>query len=111
MFSKAALEALERTHQIQVRSKDAELQRMKRDMDDALQRHNREQRVLIGVIHKIGMKTLGDHIENRLPKRPTSWLKIQRATLGQPVVSFAFPQLGSAKCTVATTRSLRVVVL
>jgi hypothetical protein len=89
------LEELETAHRIQIKSKEAELQGLKRDMDEMLQRNSREQRVLMGVIQKFGMKNLTSHIEERLPKQPTSWLKIQRASLGQPVVSSAFP-LGSA---------------
>jgi hypothetical protein len=55
-----------------------------------------EQRVLIGVIHQIGIKTIGDHSENRLPKWPTNWLKIQCATLGPPVVCLTIKSAAGA---------------
>jgi len=83
--SPAALEELESNHRSQIKAKEDELQKQKRDLDDIIQRYHREQRILLGVIHKLGMKTLTGHIESHLSNRPTSWLKIQRATLGQPV--------------------------
>lgn len=84
---KVAFEELESNHRTQIKAKEDGLQKLKRDLDDVVQRYYREQRVMLSVIHKLGMKTLTDHIEGHLPNQPTSWLKMQRATLGQPVVS------------------------
>jgi protein HOOK3 len=87
------LEELENTHRLQIKAKEEEVQKLKRDLDDMVQRYYREQKVLLSVIHKSGMKTLRNHLEDRLPKQPTSWLKIQRATFGQPVVSTLFARM------------------
>ena len=74
-------------HRAQLKTKEDELHKLKRELDDMLQRYHREQKVLLGIIHKSGMKTLSHHLESQLSPQHTSWLKKQRATLGQPVVS------------------------
>jgi hypothetical protein len=72
---------------MQIKSKEDELQKLRRDLEDLLQRYHREQKVLLGIVHKSGINTLSNHLEGQLSPQPTSWLKKQRATLGQPVVS------------------------
>ena len=75
----ASLEEFESKHRSELKAKEDELDKMRRDVEEMLQRHSSEIKVLKTVIHKF---------DDRMPKQPTSWLKIQRATSGQPVVGF-----------------------
>lgn len=93
---KAALEELDHTHRSQLKFKEEELHSMKREMDELIAGHRLQVRTLMGIIQKHGMKVMNNHIEVRLSKQPSSWLKMQRATSGQMVVRDLFT-LGSSR--------------
>lgn len=71
-----------------MKAKEEEMQKIKKDMDDLIQTHQKQVRVLMGVIHRAGMVTITEHIQNKLPNQKTRWLKKQRADLVPRVVRF-----------------------
>ncbi|KAJ7074380.1 HOOK protein-domain-containing protein [Mycena amicta] len=57
-----------------------ELARQKRLMSDSIKRYRREQEVMLGAVHAMGMRTMRGHI-GAAQQQPSSWLGTQRKTL------------------------------
>ncbi|GBE82526.1 predicted protein [Sparassis crispa] len=85
MASPAAFEEAEGSYRSQVKILEEDLARQKRLMSDMITRYRREQALMLGYVHNIGMKTARDHLGNQQQNRPnpTSWLPQQRRNLGQ----------------------------
>ena len=88
LIKKGDLNESENIYRRQLEMKDEELLRIKQRMDEVIERHYREMRVIMGVVVRFGVKTISEHIREKQLKEPTSWLKLQRISIGQPVVSF-----------------------
>ncbi|EJF62459.1 HOOK-domain-containing protein [Dichomitus squalens LYAD-421 SS1] len=80
-----AFEEAETSYRSQIRILEDDLARQKRLLSEATNRYRREQALMLGAIHNMGMHTTRDQLgyaKQQSQPGPTSWLKQQRQNVG-----------------------------
>ncbi|KAK7023834.1 HOOK protein-domain-containing protein [Favolaschia claudopus] len=72
-------EEAEASFRSQIRILEEDVSRQKRLMSDSMKRYKREQELMLGAIHALGMRTARNHLN--VPQQPSSWMSVQRKTL------------------------------
>ncbi|KAF7322701.1 hypothetical protein HMN09_00048900 [Mycena chlorophos] len=73
-------EEAETSFRAQIKILEEELARQKRLMSDSIKRYRREQELMLGAIHTMGMRTMRGHV-GAAQQQPSSWLGTQRKTI------------------------------
>ncbi|KAJ7168076.1 HOOK protein-domain-containing protein [Mycena crocata] len=72
-------EEAETSFRSQIRILEEEVARQKRLLSDSTKRYRREQELMLGAVHAMGMRTARNHLG--VPQQPSSWMSMQRKTL------------------------------
>ncbi|KAJ6513784.1 HOOK protein-domain-containing protein [Mycena vitilis] len=73
-------EEAEASFRSQIRILEEEVTRQKRLMSESTKRYRREQELMLGAVHAMGMRTARNHLG--VPQQqPSSWMSVQRKTL------------------------------
>ncbi|KAF7295154.1 hypothetical protein MIND_01054100 [Mycena indigotica] len=72
-------EEAEASFRTQIKILEEDLARQKRLMSDSIKRYRREQELMLGAVHAMGMRTMRGHI-GATQQQPSSWLGTQRKT-------------------------------
>ncbi|KAJ7632297.1 HOOK protein-domain-containing protein [Roridomyces roridus] len=73
-------EEAETSFRSQIKILEEELTRQKRLNTESTRRYRREQELMLGAVHAIGMRTARNHL-GAPQQQPTSWMNIQRKTM------------------------------
>ncbi|KAF7311669.1 hypothetical protein MKEN_01070500 [Mycena kentingensis (nom. inval.)] len=74
-------EEAETSFRSQIKVLEDEVMRQKRLMSESTKRYRREQELMLGAVHAMGMRSMRSHIG--VPQQTTSWLGNQRQTAGK----------------------------
>ncbi|KAJ7702433.1 HOOK protein-domain-containing protein [Mycena rosella] len=72
-------EEAETSFRSQIKILEEEVARGKRLLSDSTKRYRREQELMLGAVHAMGMRTARNHLG--VPQQPSSWMSVQRKTL------------------------------
>ncbi|KAJ7470407.1 HOOK protein-domain-containing protein [Mycena latifolia] len=79
-ISSGTFEEAEASFRSQIRILEEEVTRQKRLMSESTKRYRREQELMLGAVHAMGMRTARNHLG--VPQQqPSSWMSLQRKTL------------------------------